>query len=383
MSGTAETLVIGASAAGLATAAELRRRGREFEIVEAEDVVAASWRQHYDRLHLHTPKGFSALPGLPMPKSWPRYPSRDQVVEYLELYQEHFALRPHFANTVRRIERVGETWETTTSKGTWRSDNVVIATGRTRVPMCPTWPGMDQYRGDLLHSSRYRNGDPWKGRPVLVVGFGNSACEQALDLVERGAEVHLSVRSAVNVLPRDIFGVVPVLPLGIMMRRLPTGIADALAWPMVRSTVGDVRKLGLKKLAYGPNAQIARDHRVPLLDIGTMDQIKQGRITVHGDLDCFTEDGVVFSNGSQSTLEAVVLATGYRASIGDFLVGWDAVCDSSGTPTVSGAPTALEGLYFCGMYVSPAGMLREIGIEAKRIAEHINRHSVPGRSEMG
>jgi len=103
-----------------------------------------------------------------------------------------------------------------------------------------------------------------------------------------------------------------------------------------------------------------------------MDQIRQGHITVHGDLDHFTEDGVVFSNGSQVTLDAVVVATGYRASIGDLLVGWDAVCDSEGTPTVSGAPTALGGLYFCGMYVSPAGMLREIGIEATRIATHIN-----------
>jgi indole-3-pyruvate monooxygenase len=206
-----------------------------------------------------------------------------------------------------------------------------------------------------------------------VVGFGNSACEQALDLVERGAEVHLAVRSPVNVLPRDIFGVVPVLPLGIVMRRLPTRVADALAWPMIRSTVGDVTKLGLKKLPHGPNTQMACDHHVPLLDIGTMDQIRQGRIAVHGDLDRFTEDGVVFSDGSLVTFDAVILATGYRASIGDLLVGCEAVCDSSGTPTVSGAPTALGGLYFCGMYVSPAGMLREIGIEAARIATHISR----------
>jgi hypothetical protein len=141
---------------------------------------------------------------------------------------------------------------------------------------------------------------------------------------------------------------------------------------MVRSTVGDVTKVGLKKLPYGPNTQIARDHHVPLLDIGTMDQIRQGHIALHGGLDRFTEDGVVFADGSQVTLDAVVLATGYRASIGDLLVGWEAVCDSSGTPTVSGGPTALKGLYFCGMYVSPAGMLREIGIEARRIATHIN-----------
>ena len=71
---------------------------------------------------------------------------------------------------------------------------------------------------------------------------------------------------------------------------------------MVRSTVGDVRKVCLKKLPYGPNTQMARDRHVPLLDIGTMDQIKQGHIKVHGDLDRFTEDGVVFSNGSQLTL---------------------------------------------------------------------------------
>jgi len=146
-----------------------------------------------------------------------------------------------------------------------------------------------------------------KGGPFSSSVFGNSACAQALDLVERGAQVHLSVRSPVNVLPRDIFGVVPVMPLGIVMRRLPTRVADALAWPMVRSTVGDVRKVGLEKLPYGPNTQMARDRHVPLLDIGTMDQIRQGHSNVHGDLDRSTEDGVVFSNDSRITLDVVVL----------------------------------------------------------------------------
>jgi len=369
--GETDTLVVGASAAGLATGAELRRRDLAFEIVEAEGTVATSWRRHYDRLHLHTPKRFSGLPGLPMPKRWPRYPSRDQVVEYLELYQTHFALQPHLDEAVQQIEQIDEGWETTTSSGTWRSANVVIATGRARVPVRPTWPGMALYRGDVLHSSEYRNGEQWRGRAVLVVGFGNSACEQALDLLEHGARVHLAVRSPVNVLPRDLLGVVPVLPLGIVMQRLPPRLGDALAWPMVRSTVGDVTKVGLQKLPYGPNTQIAKDHRVPLLDIGTMAQIKKGHITLHGGLDRFTDDGVVFDDGSKATVDAVILGTGYRAAIGDFLVGWEAVCDSAGTPRTSGVPTALEGLFFCGMHVSPAGMLREIGLEATRIAQQI------------
>ncbi len=203
---------------GLVTAAELLGQDREFEIAEVRKFIVASWRRHCDRLQLHTPTSFSALPGLPMPRSRPRYPTQDQVIEYLVLCQEHFALRPHFVETVHRVERVGGTWGPTTSKGTWRSDNVVIATDRARVPLRPTWPVLDQYRSDVLHSSECRNGDPWKGRPVLVVGFGNSACEQALDLVQRGAEAHLAVRSPVNVLPRDIFGILPVLPLGIVMQ---------------------------------------------------------------------------------------------------------------------------------------------------------------------
>jgi indole-3-pyruvate monooxygenase len=368
---TTETLVIGASAAGLATAAELRKRGRPFEIEEAEDVVAGSWRRQYDRLHLHTPKRFSGLPGLPMPKDWPKYPTRDQVVTYLESYQRHFALQPRFGEAVRRMQRQDGAWETTTDKGVWRSDNVVVATGRARVPIRPAWPGMEQFHGDVLHSSEFRNGDPWKGRPVLVVGFGNSACEQALDLVERGAEAHLAVRSPVNVLPRDVFGVVPVLSLGIVMRHLPSRVADVLAGPMISMTIGDVTKVGLRKLPYGPNTQIAHHNQVPLLDIGTMEQIKQGHIKVHGAIERFSPAGVVFTDGTELAVDAVVLATGYRAAVSDFLVGWEAVCDSSGTPARSGGPTALAGLYFCGMYVSPAGMLREIGIEATRVSKLI------------
>ena len=88
MTRTVDTLIIGASAAGLATAACLKRAGHGFEILEAGDVVGPSWRHQYDRLHLHTPKSASALPGLPMPSEWPRYPSRDQVVAYLERYRD-------------------------------------------------------------------------------------------------------------------------------------------------------------------------------------------------------------------------------------------------------------------------------------------------------
>ena len=371
MSTGVDTLVIGASAAGLATAACLKASGRTFEILEATDVVGQAWRQHYERLHLHTPKSASALPGLPMPSDWPRYPARDQVVDYLERYCRHHGLEPRYGQEVTHLEQRGDAWVATTSDREWSARDVVIATGATRRPVRPTWPGMDSFGGQVIHSSEYWNGEPWTGRPVLVVGFGNSACEQAIDLVERGAHPHLAVRSAVNVIPRELFGAIPVLQLGIAMRHLPPAVADALAWPIVRMTVGDIRRVGLRKLPYGPNAQIARDRHIPLLDIGTMALVRQGRIGVHGGIERFTADGVVFADGGSLPVDAVVLATGYRPAVDEFLAPWREVCDGRGVPLVSGRPTALRGLYFCGQFVSPAGMLREIGIEARRIASSI------------
>jgi hypothetical protein len=306
-----------------------------------------------------------------MPRDWPRYPARDQVVDYLEHYRARHGLNPHYDQKVDRLERRDEVWIATTRTRQWRAPHVVIATGAARRPVRPTWPGMGSYQGQVLHSSEYRNGDPWKGRPVLVVGFGNSACEQAIDLVERGARAHLSVRSPVNVVPRDLLGIVPVLRLGIVMRHLPTRLADALAWPLIRLSVGDVRGVGLQKLPYGPNTQIARDRHIPLLDIGTMTHLREGRISVHGEIARFTADGVTFTDGSALAVDAVVLGTGYRPALEEFLVPCQAVCDPEGAPLVSGGPTAIPGLYFCGQFVSPAGMLREIGLEAQRISRHI------------
>lgn len=365
-----ETVIIGASAAGLATAAMLRLAGRSFEILEQADVVGTSWRSAYDRLHLHTPKDSSALPGLKMPADWPRYPSRDQVVDYLEHYQRHHRLAPRFEQGVRLLDRSDGRWVAHTRNRRWRAQNVVIATGATRRPELPRWPGMDDYCGTILHSSRYRNGEQWRGRPVLVVGFGNSACEQVIDLVEHGAQPHLSVRSPVNVLPRDVFGV-PVLRLALALRGLPPALADRLSRPLLRLVTGDISRVGLRRLPYGPMVQIARDHRIPLLDIGTMGLLRSAKVVAHPGISRFTADGVVFADGTPLSVEAVVLATGYRPALEEFLPDWRSVCDDRGRPLVSGSPTALPGLFFCGQQVAATGMLREIGREARYLANYL------------
>jgi thioredoxin reductase len=364
------TVVIGASAAGLATAACLSRAGVSHVVLEQHPHVADAWRKHYDRLHLHTIRNLSGLPFQPMPKDYPKYPSRDQVVAYLENYTQRFSIEPRFGQRVSSIRRDGDNWITQTDQAEQIvSRNVVVATGYTRVPHAATWPGREQYRGEVVHSSRYGNGHRFRGKSVLVVGFGNSGGEIAIDLHECGAKPTLAVRSPVNVVPRDLFGV-PILAVGIAMRLMPARVADVVAEPLIRASIGDITKIGLRKLSYGPNVQIREHARIPLLDVGTIDLARQGHIRIAPGIRRFMPEGVEFEDGTVATFEGIVLATGYRPALADFLEVAAQVTDEQGVPQKSGRET-MPGLYFCGFYVSPTGMLREIGIEAKRIAASI------------
>ena len=365
-----DTTIIGASAAGLATAACLARAGRPYVLLEQRDVIAGAWRGHYDRLHLHTTKGLSALPFLPFPRGTPRYPSRDQFVAYLEQYAAHFGIRPRFGAHVRSIARTKAGWETRTDGARVRSRHVVIATGYTRVPFQPSWPGQEGFGGPIVHSSQYANGRAWAGKRVLVVGFGNSGGEIAIDLCEHGAKPTLAVRGPVNILPRDFLRV-SILGWGIALSVFPLWVGNAIARVVSRLTIGRLDRLGLRKLPYGPMTQVNEHGRIPLLDIGTAARIRAGDIEVAPGVESFGSGSVRFADASERSFDAVVLATGYRPSVGDFVEAPGAL-DERGAPRASGKET-LPGLYFCGFYVSPTGMLREIAREARHIARAIAR----------
>jgi cation diffusion facilitator CzcD-associated flavoprotein CzcO len=270
---------------------------------------------------------------------------------------------------VKRVAREGDAWLTRTDGDTIRSKHVVIASGYTRTPFAPTWPGIESFGAPIVHSSRYANGAAWKGKRVLVVGFGNSGGEIAIDLCEHGAQPTIAVRGEVNVLPRDFLGV-PILAWGIALSIFPARIADAIAWVVGRITIGRLDRLGLRKLPYGAATQVRVHGRIPLLDIGTVERIKRGEIEIALGVESFAPGAARFADGRDRSFDAVVLATGYRPALADFL-DEHAVLDEHGVPKTSGRETA-PGLYFCGFYVSPTGMLREISREAKRIARSIS-----------
>jgi cation diffusion facilitator CzcD-associated flavoprotein CzcO len=370
MSATPQAIIIGGGPAGLACAVALRQAGIAALILEKSDSVSANWRGHYDRLHLHTHRRHSGLPGRPMPASYPPYPSRDQVIAYLEAYAAHFGLTPRFGCEVQSVRRQGDIWHVQTSDAeTLAAPLVVIATGIAAAPLRPAWAGLDAYAGEVLHSSAYKNPAPFAGSRVLVVGFGNSGGEIALDLANAGVRVTLSVRSAVQVLPRDLLGL-SILSWSILYSRLPARLADAFTGPIIRLAVGDIERLGLRRAGKGPRQMVEEDGRIPLIDIGTLAKIREGAIAIRGAIRQFRPGGVEFTDGRNEPFDAVILATGFKSNLAQLLPSAGHLLDANDKPRVCGAPTAEPGLYFCGQIASATGQLREISREARAIANH-------------
>jgi indole-3-pyruvate monooxygenase len=367
---TLSTVVIGGGPAGLAVGATLRRQQLPVVILERAPDVGSSWRRHYDRLHLHTPKSHSALPFVPYPKSYPRYPSRALFVEYLENYARTFELDPQYGQNVVRCTRDGdELWLVETESAEWRCRNLVVATGFNRIPKVPSWPGEESFPGPRIHSYDYRNGEPFRGKKVLVVGFGNSGAEIATDLVEHGAECNIVVRSAVNIVPRDIAGI-PATLFAIASQSLPPRVADAVNALTIRLCVGNLAKWGIPKRNEGPFVEIVEHQHVPIVDVGALPLIRQGRIALRPAIERFDGEDVCFADGRRERYDAVVLATGFDVGLRGLFPQHPELFNASGLPRAFGCETA-PGLYFCGFRLTPTGFLRQISQEALRIGESI------------
>lgn len=303
--GRATTLIVGAGPAGLAVGACLRRRGVPFEILEQGDQLVHRWRRHYDRLRLHTDRRHSTLPHLDFPRGTPRYPSRDQVTAYLERYARRFALPVSLREEVSSIRHDDRRWEVTTASGKRRqADAVVVATGYNSRPVRPSLPGLDRFPGPVMHSSEYSNGNDLAGKRVLVVGFGNSGAEIAIDLHDHGAKPAVAVRGPVNVLPREVLGI-PVLTWAIALSPLPERVQDAVAAPLVRLHLGNLRRYGLHQPDYGSVEQIMRRRRIPVIDVGAVSLIKRGELDVRPGVDMLDGEAVVFSDGRRERFDAL------------------------------------------------------------------------------
>jgi len=362
-----DAIVIGAGPAGLAAATELQKVGYSVTVIDKADSVGSSWSHHYDRLHLHTARTMSSLPGKVMPKKYGRWVARDDFRAYLADYARDLDVR--LGVTASTIAKKDGQWVVESSIGTLTADAVVVATGYNHTAKIPDWPGLTSYTGRVVHSSEYRNPAALDAQHVLVVGPGNSGAEIAADLTGAGTKVTLAVRTPPNIVRREVLGI-PTQSLTLSTYPLPTKIADKVARGMQILTVGDLSKYGLAKAPRGVFSQQAEDDVTPTIDVGLIDALKAGKITVVGAVESFTTDAVVLADGTTVSPDVVLVATGFQRGL-EPLVGDLGVVAPGGRPMINADEQlpGLEGLFFLGYSNPITGNIRQVAIDAKKIAK--------------
>jgi putative flavoprotein involved in K+ transport len=254
-----------------------------------------------------------------------------------------------------------------TDRGERSADVVVIATGMFGEATMPAIAGRDDYRGATAHSSAYSTGAAYAGQRVLVVGIGNTGAEIATDLVEQDAAfVAISVRSVPPVVPRDTLGI-PVQLFGIALSRVPPALADRIGQTITRMTVGDLSRFGLPAAAWFPFSA----KRIPVIDAGLIANLRSGKIAIRPTIGRFSIDGVIYVDGTAEGFDAVIFATGYRTGL-ETLLEFPGLLDGNGFPKCGmGEKTTVPGLYFMGFIESHRGLLFEIELASRRLANAI------------
>ncbi len=371
-------VIVGGGPAGLATAACLTGRDVDPLVLDSHDEVGASWANRYQRLHLHTPRIQSRLPGMRIPSRMGRWVSKDDYATYLRAYATAHGLRITHGVTVMSIERGSDGVHVIeTDSQPLTADVVVVATGYNQTPNIPDWPGLGDYTGSFIHASKYRTGADHRGLDVLVIGSGNTGSEICADLCEQGAgRVRLSVRTPPNIIPRQL-GPIPTTLLGIANDFLPAPLADPLNSWIQKTTIGDLSPYGLPPAPGGVVAQMRKTDVVPTIDVGMVEQLRAGRIGVVPEVVGFNGRNVRLGDGSMIEPDLVIAATGYRRSI-ESLVGHLGVLEN-GRPTVRGGSTHPNdpSMYFVGLSNPMKGLLFQISLDAraaaKAIASSLNR----------
>ena len=315
-----DLIVIGAGQSGLATAALAPRHGfTSTLLLEAADQAGGAWPRYYDSLTLFSPARYSSLPGMPFPGDPDRYPTRDEVVDYLRDYARRLPSGIRTSTHVSSVSHHDGAWVVSADDGRqFTARAIVAATGDYTSPHVPDVPRRGEFTGQELHAADYRNPELFAGRRVLVVGGGNSAIQIAAEL-GAVADTTLATRR----------------PIGWTAQR-PLG-RDVHWWfKHTRFDIAPIRRLLVKV----PVSVLDDGHyRAALGEHGVDRREMFARVTA---------DGVLWADGTKEAVDAIIWATGYRPAF-PYLTG-TGVLDPAGVPRHRGGiSTTAPSLGFVGM----------------------------------
>jgi len=280
-----DVVVIGGGQAGLAVGYYLRRTPLRWVILDAQDGPGGAWPHAWRSLRLFSPARYSSLPGWMMPGG-DAYPTRDEAIDYLARYEERYALAVRRPVRVSAVRREGGGFRVESDAGEWRARAVVSATGTWASPYVPSYPGRELYRGVQLHSSRYDSPDEFAGKRVLVVGGGNSGA-QVLAEVSRVADAAWVTLTPPTFLPDHVDGHYLFAEETARYRARQEGREQ-----IPPATLGDVVMV--------PPVLEARG---------------RGVLAAVPPFARFTPTGVVWPDGREERIDAVIWCTGFRPAL--------------------------------------------------------------------
>lgn len=384
--------VIGAGAAGIAAAKELKLAGLAFDWYERRDRVGGLWAytdapgvtSAWRTLNMNSPRGTYVFREFPMPADYPDYPRHEQVLAYLERAVAWYGLRPHLrlGCAVAQVVPSSGGWAVTLGDGAVQQyDAVVVANGHHSDPIWPSFPG--PFDGEVIHSQDYRYRERYAGKRVAVVGFGNSGAQIAVDVSFAAAETLLSVRRGGWLLPHYLFG----LPIHMVLSaELNRWLNRLVPWPLTgwmltatyRALLGFPERFGLPR----------PDHHFTATQItiseNLLNRIGDGRVTVKPNIARLDGKRVLFADGSSEPVDALIYCTGYRTTF-PFL-----------DPAIFAAPEnrvrlyhqifhpQRPGLCFIGVFQAVAwGFLPLYEAQGRLVAAHLaGRYTLPEPAAM-
>ncbi len=316
---THHVCVIGAGPSGITAAKNCIAAGLQVTVFERNTLVGGNWvfnsstghSSVHENTHIISSRAWSEYEDYPMPEGYPAYPHHSQLQAYFESYAKHFGVmeRIKFGHSVTAVEKnANETWrvdylDDTGAQQRMQFSHMMVANGHHWHPRWPEIKG--EFAGQYIHSHDFKGvDDSWRGKRVLVIGGGNSACDVAVEAARVTHTVHLSMRSPQWFVPKFIFGK-PSDEFASGSAWLPTWARQTSFQWLLRLLQGNYRDMGLPENTKPPL------HAHPTLNSDLIDYIRHGRIGPRGGIARFDGADVVFTDGSRAAYDTVVACTGF------------------------------------------------------------------------
>lgn len=285
-----DCIVIGGGQAGLSVGYYLRRTELSHLILDAQERAGGAWLKAWDSLRLFSPAQWSSLPGWMFPGAPMRYPARDEVISYLEQYEQRYSLPIKRPVRVSAVRHKGEVLSVETDQGEWEARAVVSATGSWQKPFIPSYPGQEEFQGKQIHSAHYRSPDEFAGKRVLIVGGGNSGA-QILAEISLVADVTWVTLEPPQFLPDDVDGRVLFDRASQRYRDLKQGINQEAKKP-----AGGL----LGNIVMVPPVREARE---------------RGILHSRSPFTAFIRTGVLWEDKTETQFDAVIWCTGFKPAL--------------------------------------------------------------------